>query len=915
MAQARCELGGGWQPEQEALSKIAGMLETNLDPSLDNQKRKMIAQEVDELSRRPEFARYLSFLYAESSSMGASEQLRYMSGLVLIKAVRTALNTESMTPDCLEHVKRSVLAAMSEKALQRSACALIPTIVLRFNLSTWPELVTFLRSALSQTQSAALFEGAFKVLEHLCEDCSNEVDSEILENFLPFLLEHFKNPEPEHRARAVKCVNYLLMMDDLRPAVSSSSEKILQGLSMLAQDTNHGVQKEVCVGLTYLLLARSDVVAPHIQSILTFMITCLQSEDEDVVMESLEFISTLCKEHHAQVAEPLGPYLPSLFPLLLKRMEFGEEELVAIGSDEENDTSIEDKAEDIRPSHHGGTAQRVGEDDSDSEDEFEEEEDADIASMWTARKLSGRVLEIMVRILPQEQVLPLLLPLLRTNLDESKPWLTRDAAVLALGVMSFGCEKELEQYLPELLSFLLKQAQGSVSHIRVTALWSLGRYSEWVKRVNGTGQPGDGLLREFVLVFTQATMDRNKRVQLSACSAIATFAEVVEDALDPYVQDMCGVLLKAYATYQANNRKSMLDTFGALFACAPRNMCQPAVFTAVVPVLWEDFSRLNESDLLGLHYMETFGCIVKEAGVSFAQFCKPLYNRAVQYIEGTMTFLATAPSMGLSTEEVDREFLYGALELISALCEGLKSHVAELIDFSSFLSLLDTVLKDDDELTLETAFALCGDLAASAPQGFAPLMPTAIDVMLDFVYPPDHDVNVCNNAVWAIGEIAKCLGDKPTPGVNGVTNKVVLLMCDNEAEAKLRNNAAITLGRLALNAPDVVSQHLDSCSLDWARLLSNMQSRDVTEAEKAESWRGFLLLIHKNPAGVAEAFNYLCLAATKLTDAEPQLLQGAVGALGAVKSVLQASGKWEAAYKSLGLDLAKELQLRNMLTA
>jgi transportin-1 len=530
--------------------------------------------------------------------------------------------------------------------------------------------------------------------------------------------------------------------------------------------------------------------------------------------------------------------------------------------------------------------------------------------VWTVRKAAGNALTELAKVIDAELALPVMLPLLQRSLS-SPAWLEREAAVLALGALAAGYTDALDEHLPRLLPFLLEQcAPPQPSHVRVTAMWALGRYAEWVCRA-----PDPDLLRQCVVALTAAATDRHKRVQQSACSNLSSLAEWAEDRMDPFVPELCDVLMRAYAQYQYNNRKVMLDTLATLFGAAPRGMCQPHVFGKVVPALWADFGSLNDSDVLGLHYMETFGAIVKEAGASFGEFCGPLYQRALTYVEGTVTLLAAAPEMGLSPEEVDREFLYGALELLSALAEGLGELLASLADFDHLLALLAEVLKDEDEVTRETAYAVCGDLAIACPAQFAPIMPHAVAVMKNLFLHQDYSVNVANNAIWAVGEIALRMPPAPLQQqAPDVVNRLVIMLLDDNAEKKLRHNAAITLGRVALSCPHVVAQHLDQVGAAWCSTMRSIQNfGEASEAEKGDCLNGLAKAVAINPAAMASGLNYLCMAALSLKKAGPEVQQLLARMLQQVKHALQQNGSWARAYASVSQSAQNELKARQLL--
>lgn len=139
-------------------------------------------------------------------------------------------------------------------------------------------------------------------------------------------------------------------------------------------------------------------------------------------------------------------------------------------------------------------------------------------------------------------------------------------------------------------------------------------------------------------------------------------------------------------------------------------------------------------------------------------------------------------------DEPDKTFLIVALDLLSGLTQGLKGNMATLINppntpegtLPPLIQLLQNCLNVSRLLSLrrtqseanlssstsqhpeasvrQSAYALLGDMAISchALSPFLPLyLPRIVKEIADQVATPKYDeVSVCNNAAWAVGEIA-----------------------------------------------------------------------------------------------------------------------------------------------------------------
>lgn len=117
-------------------------------------------------------------------------------------------------------------------------------------------------------------------------------------------------------------------------------------------------------------------------------------------------------------------------------------------------------------------------------------------------------------------------------------------------------------------------------------------------------------------------------------------------------------------------------------------------------------------------------------------------------------------------------------------------------------------------------------------------MPIVIEQIL--TDPSDTQVSVCNNATWAVGEIAlqfaqdgeseklRCFhiqNDSPClalvtatqfePFVAPVMDRLVPILCNSRSPRSLSENAAVTIGRMGLISPTPIAPHLAHFAKAW----------------------------------------------------------------------------------------------------
>ncbi|KAK5914192.1 hypothetical protein CgunFtcFv8_008650 [Champsocephalus gunnari] len=109
-------------------------------------------------------------------------------------------------------------------------------------------------------------------------------------------------------------------------------------------------------------------------------------------------------------------------------------------------------------------------------------------------------------------------------------------------------------------------------------------------------------------------------------------------------------------------------------------------------------------------------------------------------------------------------------------------------------------------------------------------------------------ISVCNNATWAIGEIAMQMEMQPYVGV--VLPNLVEVINRPNTPKTLLENTAITIGRLGYVCPQEVAPQLQQFIRPWCTSLRNIRDNE----EKDSAFRGICVMIGVNPAGVVQDF-------------------------------------------------------------
>lgn len=132
-----------------------------------------------------------------------------------------------------------------------------------------------------------------------------------------------------------------------------------------------------------------------------------------------------------------------------------------------------------------------------------------------------------------------------------------------------------------------------------------------------------------------------------------------------------------------------------------------------------------------------------------------------------------------------------------------------------------------------------------------------------------HQISVCNNATWAIGELSVQLGAGMKAYLSLVLGQLIENINRPGTPKTLLENTAITIGRLGLVCPEAVAPFLSRFICMWCNTLRNIRDNE----EKDSAFRGVCAMITTNPGGVLQHFMFFCDAIASWTNPKPDLKQ------------------------------------------
>ncbi|WWC73445.1 uncharacterized protein I206_107415 [Kwoniella pini CBS 10737] len=908
-----------WQPSEQGLQEVLGMLRDT--SSTDSEVQRNVAQRLDQLRDVPDFLAYLAHVLIHCT--GEQDSHRAVAGLLLKNSLNSRSGPVNNDNDAraMAYVKATVLNGLADpdQIVRQTAGTVITSLISNEEPGGWPEALDALTKGMGSSD-ANIIEGAFNSLQKICEDAPHKLDFQIqgknlLDHLVPQFIEYTAHGAPKIRLYALQILQSLLAIRV--PSVTANIDTYIQALFAKAADESPDIRKCVCASLGLILGTRPDKLVPEMSNVVDYIAFCTQDEDDTVALEACEFWLTFAED--PTLKDQLRPYLPKIAPLLLKGMIYSDWDIAILDIDDV-DENVADKETDIKPRNYsskvhsthesndpssskggaGGFSREAqdkafdqDEDNLDDEDEDDDDyfDDEDGSGEWNIRKCSAAALDV-IAVSFGNDLLEILLPHLRDRIF-SQEWTQRESGILALGAIAEGCIDGLEPHLPQLIPFLLKTLQDKKALVRSITCWTLGRYASWCVHVNQADKTQyfiptmEGLL--------QMVLDGNKRVQEAGCSAFATLEEEAGTEMAPFLEPILRNLTFAFSKYQQKNLLILYDAIGTLADSVGQALGQPGYLDILMPPLIERWQRLGDQDPDLVPLLECLSSISIAAGGSFSTYTGPVYERCLRIIHATLSQYQVFEQNPEEVEEPDRTFIVVALDLLSGLVQGLGDQMHPLIRDGQppLLHLLALCLTHFEPPVRQSAHALLGDMSMTCFPLLKPVVPQFLPSVIEqiVVEPPADCISVCNNAAWAVGEIAlQYNGDSSAlePFVPSLISRLVPILLNTKSPKSLTENAAVTIGRLGLVCPALVAPDLPNFAQAWCTALWEIKDND----EKDSAFRGFCMLISANPEGIQNSFIFFCNAVCKWQHPSGQLDQMFRTILQGFKSGLGAN--WEA---------------------
>ena len=800
-------------PSTDELLSALQVIRALSDPRMSDHGSALSA--LPEMTQRCDFVVLMLHVFAcggQYGAYGVTVEWRQLAGM-LIKNYSVKLFSQEIfggpSGMLVNTLQESVLMSLIDESqeIRKTSASILGRIAQAYTHDYWsgiaPNLISVLlahsmhppeQQPSSLLTTAFALDGAMRAIVILCEDASAKLamdPARPLETIVPLVISMFAHSSDTIRLYAVTALNALIASGE-RDFLFRHMSQFLIGLGSLTADPLSAVRRAVCSALVLIATTSIETLEPCFHDVCAFMMNAIRDADESVAIEACEFWLALLDEPrvHSNLLHQLGILVPSC----MSRLRLTQAQV---------DREREDEEEKANGSKlvRFHSAPRGGSDEEDLE--------------YTIRKQCAFLLENLAVAFPNG-TLPLAAPLIWSCIqnDQVDSW-EREAAMLSLYAIAKGCGDLLHPNFGSIVPHIMGALQDQLQETRAIACWCLSKYADWVQTLLDQNEAlGQAALNSFIQGLLTCLTDSQPKVQASACSSLVSLLVAVDPAsLLPYTEQILIQISLAWPHYGVKNRMLLMDTIGELCASVGPEMNHAHITSLYLPYIMSFLQEHSSTDFesediyLVIPPLECLANLfrnVPQQVLPIAQvttcFCLQIIH---QYVNSTGrggggrgaragVFDQAALDNDADIDEDDEvvedehttDVVVASIQLISSTIEGLKgsstgllllpSHPQAAIAGSAPPMTISETLRDlilqcicDPHITVrQTTLALIGELSSYVP---SLLFPSQAQHIFNSIFAAlattDDDFGdaealneLKNNAVWASGLIAMCMG-------------------------------------------------------------------------------------------------------------------------------------------------------------
>lgn len=195
---------------------------------------------------------------------------------------------------------------------------------------------------------------------------------------------------------------------------------------------------------------------------------------------------------------------------------------------------------------------------------------------------------------------------------------------------------------------------------------TLSRYASWMIEQVETGAQPD-LTQHMCEVSAHLMLDRSKKVQVAACSALGVYIEHFAEHIIPFLKPLFATFVKAIYMYRARSFIVLCDTMGVMADVIGEPIGEGNLPEIYIPALIEAWNRhQHHNDRLLLPLLECLACVALALRNNIQPWALLIFEKAVSTIETCIMSeaLSTSDGENESPREEDSDAIVCSVDLL-----------------------------------------------------------------------------------------------------------------------------------------------------------------------------------------------------------------------------------------------------------
>ncbi|RKP07815.1 armadillo-type protein [Thamnocephalis sphaerospora] len=667
---------------------ISDILRNTLSP--DTQLRENATLQLETASQE-NFPAYTVMLCQEIANEAAQADVRTAAALALKNTMtaREAARQQELSekwvaidPNTRQQVKQTVLQTLAtpNPSVGNNVAQVVAAIAaIELPQNQWPELIARLLENVTSSDNAVLKRATLKAIGFVCENIDPSILATQANQILTAVVQGARKEEPNQEVRLAAITALYNSLEFVRDNFAREGERnyIMQVVCEATQSPDAQVQVAAFETLVRIMQLYYEDMAVYMEKAL-FALTVLgmKHENEQVVLQAVEFWSTVCDEEIDLHDMAIDAYAVDEDPERLS-LEFAKKALP-----------------EILPVLLSLLTKQ--------------EEDAD-DDEWNVAMAAATSLGLLAQCVGNRIVEPVI-PFVEGNI-RSEDWRLREAAVMTFGSILEG--PHLEKLVPlvtQALPVLMEMIKDPVEQVKDTVAWTLGRVCELL--IGSIDVPT--YIHPLVTALVTG-LDDSPKIVANCCWSLMNLGEQLgaDDPdqatypLSPYFEGIMTALMRIgdRPDNEGNARTSAYEAISMISAHAPKD-CYRAVSELALGML----SRLEATFGMQAQIVSTedrLACLELQSNLCsvLTSIIRRLGKEMAVIADRLMTILLQMlQSAGRQSTVAEDVFL-----CVSALTAALEVDFNRYMD--SFSPFLYAALQNHDEYQLCTiAVGLIGDL-------------------------------------------------------------------------------------------------------------------------------------------------------------------------------------------------------------